>query len=594
MQSPTPSLWSRLVTVGWPFFKSERRARAWAGLAIVLVLLLCINGVNVVNSFVNRNFFTALAEVQISRFYMFAAIWAAVFALASVIEALTVYVQQSLGLAWRQWLSERFLERYLAGRTYLRLTTMHEIDNPDERISNDVDTFTRTTLDLLVRLVNGILTLIAFSGVLWLITPWLFLAAVGYAILGSLGTILIGRRLVTLNNQQLQKEADFRYGLGRVREHAQAVAQMGSEPEQRGRLGEWLTRLVDNFRQIIRLNLNLGIFTTAYGYFPQIIPALVVAPLYFRGLVQFGAITQAAMAFTQVQGAFSLVITQFQSLTTYAAIVQRLGSLWEETAPGAAPAALVPRVAPTKAASVPTTKEAARRYGLVVRSPAAHRLAFDHLTLWSAEDRRLLIRDLSLEVPEGKRLAITGPSVLCKALLRAAAGLWEGGEGRVILPDPEDIIFVARHHGAALGRLRDILRQGLGRDIPDDRLLATLKAVCVDEAVARGGGLEGDKDWTAVLSPGELCALAFARLLLASPRFAFVEDPSEALKEPVAKHVYDALARSSMTYVTVGCPAALLSYHIMRLELYEDGSSRVAPIGSSTSHEPDAQARNTP
>ena len=575
MQSATPSLWSRLVAVGWPFFISQRRVRAWGGLAILFVLLLSINGVNVVNSYVGRSFFTALAEVQIGRFYTFAAIFAAVFAVATVIEALTVYVQQSLGLVWREWLTERFLDRYFAGRTYLRLTENQDVDNPDERISNDVDTFTRTTLSLLVLLVNGILTLTAFSGVLWLITPWLFLAALGYALAGSFGTFLIGRRLITLNIQQLQKEADFRYGLGRVREHAAAVAQMAGEQEQRRRLDGWLKNLVDNFRHIVRLNRNLGFFITAYGYFPQIIPALIVAPLYFRGVVEFGAVTQAAMAFSQVQGAFSLLVTQFGQVSTYAAIVQRLGSLWEATEPAAAPATPLPRVA----ATVPA--RAARRYGLVVRSPAAHRVAFDHLTLWSAEDHRPLIRDLSVEVPEGQRLAITGPSLLGKALLRAATGLWEQGEGRVILPDPGDIMFVPRHPCAGPGRLRDILREGLAQSIPDERLLATLKDVCMVEVVAREGGLESEKDWTTVLSPGELCALAFAQLLLASPRFVFVEDPSEALKESVAKHVYDALARSSITYVTVGCPAALLSYHSMRLELYEDGSSRVVPIGTA-------------
>jgi putative ATP-binding cassette transporter len=205
------------------------------------------------------------------------------------------------------------------------------------------------------------------------------------------------------------------------------------------------------------------------------------------------------------------------------------------------------------------------------------------MTLFTAEDHRPLIRDLSLEVPEGKRLAITGPNLLGKIIQRAAAGLWDEGEGRLILPDPDAIMFVPQQPCAARGRLRDILLEGLNNNIPDERLLANLNDVCLGEVVAREGGLESQKDWGTVLSPGELCTLAFARLLLAGPRFAFLETPGEVLKEPVARRVYEALRRSSITYITVGCPAALISYHDARLELREDGSWRTEVTANAAS-----------
>src|SRR5205807_624054 len=160
------------------------------------------------------------------------------------------------------------------------------------------------------------LTLVAFSWVLWLITPWLFLTALVYAMIGCVGTILLGRRLVALNNEQLQKEADFRYGLGRLREHAEAVAQVAGEEEQKGRLLRRLTRLVENFRDIIVVGRTMGFFLTAFRYLPQLIPVAVVAPFYMRGTVEFGAVTQAAMAFSQVQGAFALLETNYQTLTS--------------------------------------------------------------------------------------------------------------------------------------------------------------------------------------------------------------------------------------------------------------------------------------
>ncbi|HEY1381818.1 MAG TPA: SbmA/BacA-like family transporter, partial [Gemmataceae bacterium] len=408
MESPTrPSWWSRITAVGLPFFK-QVRGKAWGGLAVLIALLLAINGMNVVNSYVGRDFMTALAERQGPRFFTYALLLAAVFAASTVIEVFARYAEQWLGLEWRKWLTGRFLDRYLARRTYLHLAGRQDVDNPDERISLDVKTFAVTTLSIFVLTVNGVMTVLAFSGVLWLITPWLFLAALGYALAGSVGTLWLGRRLIALNNLQLRKEADFRYGLGRVREHAEAVAQAAGEADQRHRLDRWLANLVENFREVIRVSRNLGFFTVAYKYFPQIIPAAIVAPLYFRGSVQFGAVTQAAMAFSQVQGAFSLFVTQFQEVTTYAAAVDRVSALWQATEPGAAgpaPAGPLPR-----AKAKPAVPPPAPPTGPVVQtSPDARQVAYEKVTLWppDGDDQRPLVRDLSLEVPGGKRLAVT-------------------------------------------------------------------------------------------------------------------------------------------------------------------------------------------
>jgi putative ATP-binding cassette transporter len=573
------SLWSRLRTVALPYFRSEARARAVAGLAAVVGLLVAINGMNVVNSFAGRAFMSALAERHARRFFLFAGVMAGVFLASTLVEVLSSYAQQRLGLSWRDWMTRRFLDRYLANREYLLLADRSDIDNPDQRISDDVKTFTATTISFLVMLVNGALTLAAFSGILWSITPWLFLAALGYAVAGSLGTVLLGRQLVDLNNRQLQKEADFRYGLGRVREHAEEVAQVAGEAEQKGRLGRSLAGLVKNFRDLIRVSRNLGFFTTAYNYMPQIIPAVIVAPLYFRGEVEFGAVTQAAMAFSQVQGAFSLIVNQFQAVTAYAAVTGRLGALWEATDPSAAapaPAAPLPRK-PARRPAPAAAAHAAPSGPVVETSPDARRVVFDHLTLWLPEEKRPLVRDLTLEVPEGDRVAITAPGAAGEAALLATAGVWLDGRGRIRRPGPGQVMFVPRRPYAPSGRLREILRDGLGHDVPDDRMRAVLDEVGLGEAVAREGGLDADRDWSRVLSPDQLQALTFARLLLASPRFAFLEDPCGALGGAQGERLYEALSRSPITYVSVCCPPALLRYHARRLELREDGTWHVEP-----------------
>jgi putative ATP-binding cassette transporter len=584
VRSLSPSLWSRLAAIGRPFFQSEARRRALGGLAVLVILLVSINGMNVVNSYVGRDFMTALAERHARQFFLFAGVLAGVFAVSTVVEVFARYAEQRLGLVWREWLTRRFLDRYLAGRAYLRLAGQHDVDNPDERISQDVKDFTATTLSILVMLLNGVMTLVAFSWVLWSITPWLFVAALGYAAVGCAGTILLGRRLVALNNQQIQKEADFRYGLGRLREHAAAVAQVGGEEEQKRRLLPRLARVVENFREVILLGRNLGFFITAFGYMPQIIPVLVVAPLYIRGAVEFGAVTQAAMAFSQVQGAFALLETQYQELTSFAAVVGRLGALWEATEPAAArptPAGPLPRaplrkVCP-KSPSLAVDGGAAPAGPVVATSPDTRRVVYEHLTLWTPEQERPLVRDLSVEAPEGKRVAITGPNGAGKAMLLATAGLWQDGQGRIRRPAPSEVMFVPQRPYAASGRLRDILLDGLEREISDDQLQQVLKEVVLAEVVAREGGLDADRAWAKVLSAGELQALTFARLLLAKPRFAFLEDPAGTLEAALGVRLYQALARSSITYVSVGCPPALLPYHDLCLELREDGNWHIEP-----------------
>jgi putative ATP-binding cassette transporter len=584
-------MWSRLAAVGLPYFKSEARRQALVGLGVLIALLLTVNGMNVVNSYVARDFMTALAERHSGQFFTFAAILAGVYAVSTVVEVFARYAEQRLGLVWREWLTRRFLDRYLASRAYLRLADQYEIDNPDERISLDIKTFTATTLSILVLILNGVLTLVAFSWVLWSITPWLFLTALGYAAIGCTGTILLGRRLVTLNSQQLKKEADFRYGLGRLREHAEEVAQVSGEEEQKGRLGPRLARLVQNFRAVIRLGRNMGFFITAFKYLPQIIPVAVVAAFYIRGVVEFGAVTQALMAFAQVQGAFALLETQYQELTTYAAVIGRLGALWEATEPGAArpaPAGPLPRASLRKASQqrkalqqAPSPGATAPSAPVIETSPDAHRVVYEHLTLWTPEEERPLVRDLSMEALEGKRVAITGPNEAGKAILLATAGLGQDGQGRISRPGPGDVMFVPQRPYAASGRLRDILLNGLGQEVSDDRLQTVLKEVGLRATATRAGGPDAEQDWSRVLSAGELQSLTFARLLLATPRFAFLDDPARIIEAPLAKRLYQALARSSITYVSAGCPSALLSYHDLELELHHDGSWQVEPPGEN-------------
>jgi putative ATP-binding cassette transporter len=208
MIATTRHTWSRFVRLARPYFTSEARRQAAVLLAALLALLLTVAGLNVVISYVGRDFMTAIAERVAHRYYWLALAYLGVFAASTVAGALARYTEMLLGLRWREWLTRYFIGRYLSGHAYCRIALKQEIDNPDQRISEDIRTFTTTSLSFAIILVSSLITVVSFTGVLWSITPWLFLAAVLYPALGTTLAILIGRRLVSLNNLQLKKEAD--------------------------------------------------------------------------------------------------------------------------------------------------------------------------------------------------------------------------------------------------------------------------------------------------------------------------------------------------------------------------------------------------
>jgi putative ATP-binding cassette transporter len=549
-------LWSRFWTVGLPFFRSERRGVALGLLGVLVALLLGVSGFNVLSSYVLRDLMTAIAERHSDRYYPLAFWYFVVFAASTVVAVFYGYTEGRLGLVWRQWLTSHLIGRYLTGRAYYRINSREDIDNPDQRISEDVKNFTVTTLTFGLLLLNAIITLCAFLGVLWSITPWLFVVAVGYAALGSLLTIVLGRRLVGLNNQQLKKEADFRYELVHVREHAESLALIGGERTEQARLGGRLRELVENYKAIILVSRNLGFFTTGYNYLIQLVPILIAAPLYLRGDVEFGVVTQALVAFTQVVNAFSVIVVQFQNLSTFAAVVARLGSLWE---------------------AIEETASATGRAIRIVEDD--RRVAFLGLTLQTPKQGRLLIKDLNLEVPVGRRLLIEGHNGAGKsALFRATIGIWEGGEGTIVRPAREKVMFLPQRPYTLPGTLRDQFACAApGNDVSEERLLAALAAVHFDSVLQRVGGLDVEHDWANVLSPGEQQLVAFARLLLMQPPFAFLDEATKAVGGQRARNLYKELAKTPVTYLSVTDQPGLQEFHDQVLDLHPDGTWTLGP-----------------
>jgi putative ATP-binding cassette transporter len=506
---------------------SEVGHRAIALLVLLVAFALSVNGLNVVNSYVGRDFMTAIADRNMARFVRQAIRYVGVFAAMTAVAVLYRFTEERLGLLWRRWLTRRMTERYLEGRTYLRLKETAEIDNPDQRIAEDTRAFTTTTLSFTLIVLNSTLAAISFSGVLWTISPLLFGVALGYAALGTLLTILLGRPLVGLNYRQSDREADFRAALIHVRENAESVALLRREGRLRARLLHRVDELAENFRRITSVNRNLGFFTTGYNYLIQIIPALVVAPRFIRGEIEFGVITQSAMAFSQLLGAFSLIINQFGSISSFAAVVARLSALV-----GAVERRDLDRT------EIETVEDGGR-------------VAYERLTLRPLGDDGRLLAGVSASIPRGTRVLVTGPNEAARvALFRATAGLWPRGEGRILRPPLDEVLFVPQQPYLNPGTLRDLLvRTGREREIADARILEAIHDAGLDAVVQRAGGLDTEHDWPAVLSLGEQQQLVVIRLLLARPSFALLDRVGTALGPAALEQSLRRLTASSITYI---------------------------------------------
>jgi vitamin B12/bleomycin/antimicrobial peptide transport system ATP-binding/permease protein len=528
---------------------SDAGGRAKALFAALIGLLIAINVLNVVNSYVGRDFMTAIEQRSMRGFASMAMLYVGVFAASTVAAVVYRFTEERLALLWREWLTRFLIGRYLQHGTYYWLRERPDLANPDQRIAEDVRAFTATTLSLTLVLLNTTFTILAFAGVMWSISPLLFAAAVAYAALGSGLTVLFGRSLIWLNYNQADREASLRADLVHLRENGELVAVLNREGRIGARLRRRLDELVKNMKRIIAVNRNLGFFTTGFSFMIQIIPVLIVAPMFIRGEAEFGVIPQSSMAFSHLLGAFSLIVTQFQQISSYAVVLARLSAMGESV-----------------------DQVTARSEDGIEIDESGTLLAWHDLSLSSRRDDGMLLQSLTLSIAPGSSVLVTGPNEAARiALFRATAGLWRAGTGRIVRPPAGQILFVPERPYLPPGTLRDALLR-TGHECDDASITEALRAVDIENTVVSVGGLNVERDWNDALSLADQQRISFARVLLAAPRFAVLEGPSTLLGGDSAARFLGELRTRSITAVTFASDDTLADHHDIRLLLQDDGT----------------------
>ena len=551
-----------------PYFFAEDR---WAGRALlgaVITIELSIVAINVMLNQWNNRFYNALQERNWDAFISELGFFCILATIYIVLAVYQLYLNQWLQIRWRRWMTQHYLDHWLAGANHYRMQLLGDAaDNPDQRIAEDINLFIDRTLTITVGLLSAIVTLFSFVVILWTLSAaaplhlfgasfaipgYLVWAALLYAAVGTTLTHLIGWPLISLNFRQQRFEADFRFNLVRVRENSEQIALLGGETAERERLLDRFGYVVGNFLLIMQRTKQLTFLTSGYTQISIVFPFIVISPAYFAGAVQLGGLMQTASAFTSVQGALSFIVNAYRSLAEWRAVIARLDGF---------------NIAAERARAAATATPAI----VVSAREGRDRVEIDDLLVRLPQGTALIAAN-DIAIAAGERVLLTGPSGAGKStLLRAIAGTWPFGAGTIRVPKGAKLMALPQRPYFPIGTLAAAVTY------PDEpgtfgteALAEIITAVGLPALVGR---LTEEAHWNRMLSLGEQQRLGIARAILQAPDYLFLDEATASLDEAAEAALYRLLNTrlKRTTIVSIGHRSTLAAFHRRGLVLERDG-----------------------
>jgi putative ATP-binding cassette transporter len=557
-----------------PYFITSEEKWSARGLLLGIILMnLTIVGMSVIFNFWRREFYNSLQDKDWKAFLELIFLYrntpsgfmpgfcelAAVHIMLSVY---SVYVNQLLQIRWRRWMTRQFLTEWLADRAYYNISLTVDraaigTDNPDQRVAEDLRDFTDITLSLGLGLLSNVVSLGSFVVILWglsgsieafgiPIPGYMVWVALGYAIVGTWLTHLIGNPLALLSFKQQRVEADFRYALVRVRENMESIALYRGEREEAVTLRERFVAVVANWRQIMTRTKLLNSLVVGYSQIAIIFPIVVAAPRYFAGTIQLGGLMQTVGAFGSVQDSMSWFVQSYSVLAQWRAIVERLATFHR---------AIVKARAETHGGFEPSAS-------------ADGNVRLQNVTM-SLPDGTELLEGVDLLLSRGHSIVVTGRSGSGKTtLFRVLSGIWPFGSGQVQIPP--NSFFLPQRPYVPLGTLRHVITYPNAISaFSDEEMGQVLRDVGLPQLCGR---LDHDDNWPLRLSMGEQQRLGFARALLAKPDWIFLDEATASLDPQAEAELYRVLKERlpDATLVSIAHRPSVAAFHEQRLTVVRE------------------------
>ena len=528
----------RFITLAAPYFTSEERWSAWLMTGGVVALTLLQIGIAVRLNVWNRDFFNALEGRDWNAFMMQMGLFALLCTATMGVAVYQAYLKQLLQLRWRKWLNAKLVDQWLADGLHYQLSFIQTgIDNPDQRISENVKHATEKAVEFSLGIFEKAVTLLSFIGILWTVSGplevslggvsfeipgYMVFAALLYAGIGSALTYFVGKPIITANMRENAAEADYRFSLVRLRENSEAVAMIRGERDENRVLTRYFGDVLASTMGLMRAQRQLMWLTSFYASVGIVYPTLVASPRFFAGAITLGVLMQITAAFGQVQTSLNYFVDNYPRIAEWRSHVERL--LEFEDALGSTAESTFETGEVTTIVLTDCTSEGCEEV-----------LNFENVQVTTMEGN-IVIEDANTRIAKGEQVLLMGPSGSGKStLFRAIAGLWPWGAGKIVIPERRSMMFMPQRPYLPLGPLRAALTYPASpRKFTTEKLKAALHRCGLDHLRDR---LDERERWDRVLSVGEQQRLAFGRLLLHKPDWVFMDEATSALDEEMQQSV---------------------------------------------------------